>query len=70
MKKVDEKFVYQNIKLIVVRCNGCEPCFFCNMESFGCTKLLGNNDLICSSNEREDNISVIFKKVELYKYGK
>ena len=60
-KKIGEVFEHNGVTLITIENNGCEGCFF---NSSICTLVNSNQYLPCVPKYRDDNKSVIFKKVE------
>jgi hypothetical protein len=69
MKKVGEKFIFQNIRLLVVPQEGCENCFFDTRPEFCDVPTVESAEILaCTKGYRDDGIPVIF--VHQFMYGK
>lgn len=65
MKKIGEKFVHKGVRLITEECDECLGCHFYDEVAEGCV----NKRFHCIPKEREDEKSVIFRKI-IFKFGK
>jgi hypothetical protein len=69
MKHVGDKFKINGRTLLTIAQRGCRNCYFFEPDGSLCNNR--DSNLICSSSEREDQMSIKFILIENdFKYGK